>query len=495
MLPVHGWGKGEEDEEGGGRRGRVEEEEERRRTRGGGEKEERKITLPPLYQFNVMEVEMQGGVTFPSQVFLGRGGEEGGRVVGGGGIGGGAGGRGWGGGVLCHFVFLISPLMNSKTIQTLSFYNDLSVRLTLMMMSTFDPKLSIISVDPSCFCDNNSRNNICSTVRDDWKCKSIILILYRNHFLSELWRIKTHSPDGQLFQNEILIFYSNGIFLLSVTSDPRWRPCCLVWRSQMCFEQTLLTLSACNLMTNRSTFFTSRKEVSANAIDRRDEGERGGERRWEEAYRKISDDSNSLHPCWTVSFSVSFLPSFSPLCGWTKMEWWSFLSSSQISAAQRKRWLVCCDVNPHPPFNTSFSSSFPLSYILTAVRITAHTHTHTHTHTSHTLQPHTHTSPTTVATRNERLKPRQPDSILTLLTPPPLPAMEREREWRRERNRDREGEKERERERERETERERKRETERDRERERERERQRGRDRERERETERERKRKRERET
>lgn len=38
--------------------------------------------MPPLYQFNVMEVEMQGGVTFPSQVFLGRGGEEGGRVVG-----------------------------------------------------------------------------------------------------------------------------------------------------------------------------------------------------------------------------------------------------------------------------------------------------------------------------------------------------------------------------------------------------------------------------
>lgn len=71
----------------------------KKRRRGGGQKEERKITLPPLYQFNVMEVEMQGGVTFPSQVFLGRGGEEGGgeeggRVAGGGGIGGGAGGRG-----------------------------------------------------------------------------------------------------------------------------------------------------------------------------------------------------------------------------------------------------------------------------------------------------------------------------------------------------------------------------------------------------------------
>lgn len=95
-----------------------------------------------------------------------------------------------------------------------------------------------------------------------------------------------------------------------------------------------------------------------------------------------------------------------------------------VSTASRKRTIRCTAlIQVHPP--TPPSSPPFLSPVIHSWNKHTHMHTqtytlpHTLTHVSPILQPHT--SSRTVTTRNERLKPRQPDSVLTLLAPP-LPA-------------------------------------------------------------------------
>lgn len=136
-------------------------------------------------------------------------------------------------------------------------------------------------------------------------------------------------------------------------------------------------------------------------------------RRCEEAYRRISEESHSRHPFFPPS-----------VCRLLQTQRWRNEASCCLHSFQEAEDLLR-RVNPNPPSNTSFLSSFSLSCHTQLEQTRTHTHTqtytlpHTLTHVSPILQPHT--SSRTVTTRNERLKPRQPDSVLTLLAPP-LPA-------------------------------------------------------------------------
>lgn len=136
----------------------------------------------------------------------------------------------------------------------------------------------------------------------------------------------------------------------------------------------------------------------------------GGVRRREGAYRRSSEESHSLHPS-AVRLQTQ--------------RW-----RNQVSTAPRKGWRCCGGANPSPPVNTSVLSSSPPSCHTQLERSHTHTHTHTpsHTHTRLTHPAATHTSSRTATTRKERLKPRQPDSVLTPVAPPLSADRERESE-------------------------------------------------------------------
>lgn len=126
-----------------------------------------------------------------------------------------------------------------------------------------------------------------------------------------------------------------------------------------------------------------------------------------------------LLPSFTVSSAASLPASVLHPCAVTMMDRWRVLLSSQICSCRKPR-LTAVTVIPGTsvlPLLVSFPSLL-CPYLIYSHLCQNYTHAHKHPSAPHT-QTRTRASSATVTTRNGRLKPRQPSSILTLLTPPP----------------------------------------------------------------------------
>lgn len=126
-----------------------------------------------------------------------------------------------------------------------------------------------------------------------------------------------------------------------------------------------------------------------------------------------------LLPSFTVSSAASLPASVLHPCAVTMMDRWRVLLSSQICSCRKPR-LTAVTVIPGTSV-LALLVSFPsllCPYLIYSHLCQNYTHAHKHPSAPHT-QTRTRASSATVTTRNGRLKPRQPSSILTLLTPPP----------------------------------------------------------------------------
>lgn len=81
---------------------------------------------------------------------------------------------------------------------------------------------------------------------------------------------------------------------------------------------------------------------------------------WDEAYRRIREDSDSIHPSFTVSFPPSLSPSLplSSLC--RNKDGVMKLPVVLTDLCSSEETTHCSNVNPHPPFNTSVLPLLPL---------------------------------------------------------------------------------------------------------------------------------------
>lgn len=147
--------------------------------------------------------------------------------------------------------------------------------------------------------------------------------------------LQVYCPENDSWENKILFFKITESSLQSVTllsgliqdgghtvaqaADFNKNR---VWGNQMWFEETLLTQSANDsgsTTTNRSTFFQQeikerRERSSGQQHTEMKQGETDMRQQLrEEAYQRISDDSDSIHPSFAVSFAVSFPPSVLPV--------------------------------------------------------------------------------------------------------------------------------------------------------------------------------------